>query len=218
MPSISSHRWVQPASLAPRELQHWLKHPGSLTARLIAHYPDFHVRLLRQHWALPHRDELDALGLARHEMAMVREVLLMSGETPLVFAHSVMPRQSLFHGYHSLRRQGVKPLGATLFANPQIHRSPLAFRSIDRHHALYHASQNAIGHLPLTLWARRSRFELGDARILITEVFLPALRTGSKSHEPEPDKARTAEEVELQGIDEHAESAFDTESLIHNGF
>lgn len=125
---------------------------------------------------MPNRDELAALGLVRREMAMVREVLLMSGDTPLVFAHSVMPRHALVHGYHSLRRQGLKPLGATLFANPQIRRSRLAFRSINRRHALYQSSHKAIGRLPAILWARRSRFELGSARILITEVFLPALR------------------------------------------
>lgn len=176
MPHIASHRWNHPACLAPRALHPWLVHPGSLTARLIAHFPAFKVRLLRQRWARPNRDELGALGLRSRDLAIVREVVLMSGDTPLVFAHSVMPRQALFHGYQGLRRQGVKPLGATLFANPKIRRSQLAYRQLNRRHALYRAAQTAVGPLPAALWARRSRFELGNARILVTEVFLPAVR------------------------------------------
>ncbi|MBL8507965.1 MAG: chorismate lyase [Chitinimonas sp.] len=175
MSHIASHRWEHPASRAPRALRRWLTHPGSLTARLIARFPGFSVKLLRQHWARPNRDELRALGLKRSQLAIVREVLLMSGNTPLVFAHSIMPRSALFHGYQRLRRQGTKPLGATLFANPKVRRSALAFRGLDKRHALYRRAETAVGPLPARLWARRSRFELGQARILVTEVFLPAV-------------------------------------------
>ncbi|WP_269530783.1 chorismate lyase [Chitinimonas sp. BJYL2] len=174
MPHIASHRWSHPASRAPRALHDWLVHPGSLTARLIARFPDFRVRLLRQHYAMPCRDELKALGMPRPALAVVREVVLLSGDTPLVFAHSVMPREALMHGFGSIRRQGTKPLGATLFANPRVQRSQLAFRGLDRRHTLYRRASAAVGPLPARLWARRSRFELFNARILVTEVFLPA--------------------------------------------
>ncbi|WP_374356923.1 chorismate lyase [Chitinimonas sp.] len=175
MPHIASHRWGQPACQAPRALRDWLVHTGSLTIRLTARFPQFRVCLLRQHWALPNRDELRALGLARREMAMVRDVVLMSGDTPLVFAHSVMPRQALFHGFGRLRQQGCRSLGATLFANPKIRRGKLAFRCLDRHHRLHAATEAAVGRVPARLWARRSRFELGQSRILVTEVMLPAV-------------------------------------------
>lgn len=174
MPHITSHRWIQPASAAPKVLRRWLSHPGSLTAALIARFPSFRVQLLSQQWASPNRDELLAVGLTGRDQAIVREVLLMSGTEALVFAHSVMPKAALFSGYQSLRRQGTKPLGATLFANPRIARSDLAFRCLDKRHPLYRRAEAAVGSLPARLWARRSRFELGRARILVTEVFLPA--------------------------------------------
>ena len=175
MPHIASHRWSHPACRAPRTLHHWLVNPGSLTARLKARFPHFHVRLLSQRYARPCRDELRALGLQRRTLAVVREVVLMSGEVPLVFAHSVMPRQALLSGFRGLRRQGTKPLGATLFANPKVKRSRLAFRGVDRRHTLHNRAERAVGRLPKRLWARRSRFELGESRILVTEVFLPAV-------------------------------------------
>lgn len=174
MSSITSQGWIHPANAAPRELRAWLRHADSLTARLMTHFPQFNVRLLRQTWAAPHRDELQAMDLAYRDQAMVREVLLRSGETPLVFAHSIMPRSALFNGYQNLRQQGTKPLGATLFANPRISRSTLAFRRLDKRHPLYRRACATVGTLPDQLWARRSRFELGHARILVTEVFLPA--------------------------------------------
>ncbi|WP_028445263.1 chorismate--pyruvate lyase family protein [Chitinimonas koreensis] len=175
MPHIASHRWGQPACRAPRALRPWLTHTGSLTARLIAHFPRFRVRLLRQRWGQPNRDELRALGLRRSERAVIREVVLMSGDTPLVFAHSVMPRRALFHGFGRLRRQGTRSLGATLFADPRIRRSRLAYRRVDKRHPLHPRAAVAVGALPPRLWARRSRFELGRSRILVTEVFLPAV-------------------------------------------
>jgi chorismate--pyruvate lyase len=177
MPHDQRHRWHHPAFRAERPLQSWLTHPDSLTARLIANFPDFHVRLLRQGWHRPNRDELRALGMRRSQVAIVREVVLMSGDTPLVFAHSVMPRHALFHGFRSLRRQGTKPLGATLFANPKVVRSELAFRRIDRRHPLFASAGAALGTLPARLWARRSRFELCHSRILVTEVFLSAVES-----------------------------------------
>lgn len=175
MQTVASQRWRESTGHAPRALREWLTHTGSFTAKLVGRFPRFRVRLLRQYWALPHHDETRALGMARREMAMVRDVVLMSGETPLAFAHSVMPRQALFHGFGSLRRQGTRALGATLFANPKIQRGRLAYRCIDHRHALHTAATAALGPLPQRLWARRSRFELGASRILVTEVLLPAL-------------------------------------------
>jgi len=173
MPHDPRLRWAHPAFRAPRRLQPWLTDSGSLTARLKARFPQFRVRLLRQDWRRPNIDELRALGMTRNQIAVCREVVLMSGDTPMVFAHSVMPRHALFHGFRGLRQQGTRPLGATLFANPKVKRSRLAFRGMDRRHPLYRRALKAVGPLPARLWGRRSCFMLGHARILVTEVFLP---------------------------------------------
>lgn len=175
MPDLASHRWRHPATQAPRRLQPWLTERGSLTARLRAHFPNVRVRLLYQGPGQPLRDELRPLKQVRPCRTVVREILLQSGDTPLVFAHSVMSYQSLRCGFGLLRRQGVKPLGATLFANPRVSRSRLAWRRLDRRHPLWRAAAAAVPGLPPQLWARRSRFTLGRAGVLITEVFLPAI-------------------------------------------
>ena len=192
MPHDLRQRWHFTAVSAPRALQPWLTDTASLTARLIAHFPDFHVRLLRQTWLQPHYDELGALRMGNRQLAVVRDVLLMSGDIPLVYAHSVMPRFALFHGFRGLRRQGEKSLGATLFANPQVQRSGLAVRDIGPHHPLHVEATAAVGPLPGRLWARRSRFELGHSAILVTEVFLPAVSTPMRKHGAEFGKIKPA--------------------------
>ena len=155
--------------------QKWLIDNGSLTARLKARYIDFEVRPVLLKNAKAFSDESALLGLKASQHTLVREVLLMGNIQPVVFAHSVLPRASLRGTWNGLGRLGNKPLGATLFANPVVKRTPLSYKKLSSNHALF---QHAVAHLtikPTCLWARRSVFSLNGAKILVTEVFLPQL-------------------------------------------
>lgn len=154
--------------------RHWLTDRGSLTRRLQEACPDFRVDRLKQTLGRPNLDECKTLGLFPGRLAMVREVLLLNAETPLVFAHSVIPLAGLSGPWAGLAGLGNRPLGAALFTNPRIQRQALEYQHLDRRHSLY---CNAVRHLakpPRTLWARRSLFSLANQPILVTEVFLPA--------------------------------------------
>jgi chorismate--pyruvate lyase len=99
----------------------------------------------------------------------------MGNNQPVVFAHSVLPRASLRGAWNGLGRLGNKPLGATLFANQVVKRTPLEYKKLPKHHPI---SIRVAAHMqtsPKALWARRSIFSLNCARILVTEVFLPQL-------------------------------------------
>ena len=155
--------------------QPWLIDTGSLTARLQLRYSHFAVKPVSVKYAKPIMDEATLLHLPAHKAALIRQVLLMGNHQPVVFAHSVLPRASLRGAWNGLGRLGNKPLGATLFANPKVKRTPLSYKKLSPHHALY---QHATAHLtikPTHLWARRSIFSLNCARILVTEIFLPKL-------------------------------------------
>lgn len=157
----------------------WLVHVGSLTGRLRERCDDFRVALVRQELALPGRDEWAGLHLAHRDLAWVREVVLSSGATPMVFAHSVLPQRAVRGAWHLVAGLGTRPLGAILFSDPLIRRLPFAFRRIDARHALYHkAVRTAYGDAagaPRELWARRSEFRRGGKPILVTEIFLPEI-------------------------------------------
>jgi chorismate--pyruvate lyase len=152
----------------------WLTDHGSLTRRLQAHAPRFRVERLSQAIGRPHRDEGHMLGLPPRHHALIREVLLKDADTPLVFAHSVIPLDGLVGPWTALAGLGNKPLGAALFSNPRVGRHALEYKRVDRRHPLYAGAARHLAEPPRALWARRSRFTLEDHPILVTEVFLPA--------------------------------------------
>jgi len=172
--SHSRQRWLKRPILA-KALQNWLIDTGSLTARLQLHYKQFAVKPVAVKYSKAITDETAFLHLPTHKTALIREVLLMGNHQPVVFAHSVLPIASLRGAWHGLGSLGSKPLGATLFANPKVKRTPLEYKKLPRQHPII---MRVAGHMqttPKALWARRSIFSLNCARILVTEVFLEQL-------------------------------------------
>jgi len=163
-----------PLCAEPR-LRHWLLNRGSLTRRIQRLCDRFQVELLSQRAAAADRDECAIIGLRRGVRCVVREVSLNCGHQPVVFAHSVVRTRALRGPWRMLATLGTRPLGAALFANPCVKRYPLHFRQINRRHKLYRSACELLERSPACLWARRSLFVLDGSRLLVTEVFLPAI-------------------------------------------
>ncbi|MDP3744163.1 MAG: chorismate lyase [Methylotenera sp.] len=157
----------------------WLIDRGSLTARLQNRYAYFSVKPISMKYAKPIQDEAALLHLASYKNALIREVLLDGNYQPVVFAHSVLPRNSLRGAWRGLGKLGNKPLGATLFANPKVKRTPLSYKKLSSNHALYQHATKYLTDKPLYLWARRSVFSLNCASIMVTEVFFPHIVTST---------------------------------------
>jgi chorismate lyase len=177
--SHSRQQWLKKPMLSGA-YRKWLIDNGSLTARLKARYADFTVQPVLLKNAKCFVAESALLGLKVSQQALIREVLLMGNNQPVVFAHSVLPHASLRGAWRSLGKLGNKPLGATLFANPKVKRTPLAYKKlsacsqlISKPMAMRVAEHTQTS--PKALWARRSVFQLNCARILVTEIFLPAI-------------------------------------------
>jgi chorismate--pyruvate lyase len=166
--------WRRSPSTAGR-YRKWLTDRGSLTARIAARCAGVRVNVVFQGLRRPDRDERFLFPHRFVARVLVREVFLYCGDTPLVFAHTVLDPQDLCGPWHSLANLGSRPLGAALFADPKIRRYPLRQRKIGRHHELHRRLSTAVPTAPDSLWARRSLFRLERAPILVTEVFLPAI-------------------------------------------
>ncbi len=172
--SQARYRWLKRPFLSHFYCP-WLIENGSLTARLQQRYATFSVKPVAMKYAKPIHDEASLLRQPSHKTALIREVLLMGNSQPVVFAHSVLPRASLRGRWNGLGRLGNKPLGATLFANPKVKRTPFSYKKLTSNHLLYkHATQH-LTQKPSYLWARRSIFTLNCASIMVTEIFLPKL-------------------------------------------
>lgn len=172
--------WL-PQSGVARPWRSWLEESGSLTARVVAGCPvaaPFAVRVLSQRHDRPHGDERALIGAAPRELVCSRDVLLLSGTTPVVYAHTVTARGSLRSAWHLMDRVGSRALGSVLFADPRVVRGALSFRRLDARHPLFRRAirwcQPRSAH-PSVLWARRAVFELRGKPLLVTEVFLPAI-------------------------------------------
>ena len=171
---MNLHQWRR-APIGMGRWRRWLTDHGSLTQRLRSHCQTFRVQRLRQATGLPFRDEVESLHLRRNRNALIREVLLLCGDAPLVFAHTVIPFDGLRGPWQRLAGLGNQSLGATLFANPRVERFPLEYSRLTAQDPLF---RNAARHLivrPLSLWARRSLFALDGHRIQVSEVFLPSV-------------------------------------------
>ena len=153
----------------------WLIDDGSLTSRLQLLSNGFAVQPLSLRNARPQIDEAMLLGLQPRSYALLREVYLYCENRPVVFAHSVLPHASLRGDWQKLGGLGTRPLGAALFADPRVVRTPLSYCKLSSHHPLFARATAALDEMPGELWARRSVFLLKNWPILVTEVFLPGV-------------------------------------------
>lgn len=161
----------------PAPWREWLLDQGSLTRRLVAVCQGrFRVVPLNQGWRRPLLNEARVLGMRPERHAFVREVHLLCDDRPWVFARSVIPPQTLRGERRRLARLGDKPLGALLFADPSLRRSPVEVARLCPGQRLFDAASAPLSAPPpAAIWGRRSLFRLAGHPLLVNEIFLPAL-------------------------------------------
>lgn len=177
--SLRQARWLPHANgvQAPPRMRDWLTTPGSLTAKLIAHSRQFRVQRLHQTAAICLPDEAAAIGLARPERALEREVLLRCDGEPVVFAHTVVNASSTATDWPLFSALGERSLGTTLFYDPLVKRGRLEFARIRAGHPLYTRTNAALGGAlrDRIYYARRCVYRRHQGLLLVTEVFLPSV-------------------------------------------
>jgi len=117
-----------------------------------------------------------ALGMAYHEVGLVREVHLLCRQRPWVFARTVIPVQTMTGSVRRLARLGSRPLGGLLFADPSVRRGALEIARIAPGHSLYGTATGGTNGAPI--WGRRSVFHLDNKPLLVSEVFLSEVGNG----------------------------------------
>ncbi|MCW8904041.1 chorismate--pyruvate lyase family protein [Sedimenticola sp.] len=163
----------------PAEIEQWLRDGGSLTARLKrAAQGDFRVNLRRQGWARPLDSERRLLGMRRGGIAMLREVELLCGGVPWVFARTLIPVRSLKGPARRLAMLGERPLGEVLFTDPSMRRGVTQIARLLPGHALFSSAMVNL-QTAEAIWGRRTLFHLAGKPLLVNELFLPDIPTSS---------------------------------------
>ena len=153
-------------------LRGWLQDSGSLTSRLRATCgPGFRLELLGEA-AEPVPG--DARELLDDNEARARRVRMFCGDSLCVCATTLIPAATLA-GDPWLHALGDRPLGDALLERGGIQRSPFEFARANPGHPLFTPSLDGTDIRPAWVWARRSRFSLSAAPLLIYEMFLPGL-------------------------------------------
>lgn len=160
-----------PANIAP-----WLFEQGSLTRRIVQHCENnFRVQVLSQRWQRPMLNEAIRLDAHPEQYALIREVLLYCGDTPWVFARSVLPYKTLTGPRRFLGKLGNRPLGEILFSDPNIQRDALEIAEIKKGQRMFNCATQQLTAPPDFVWGRRSVFYLHKKPLLVNEVFLPSI-------------------------------------------
>lgn len=160
----------------PREMAPWLFEQGSLTRRILRHCTNtFRVEVLSQKWQRPMLSEALRLGATPEHHALIREVLLYCGDTPWVFARSVLPRKTLTGPRRFLGKLGNRPLGEILFSDPTIKRDELEIAEIKKGQRMYSCATEILNNPPDFVWGRRSIFYLHKKPLMVNEIFLPSI-------------------------------------------
>jgi len=167
----------------PVEVKTWLLDSSSLTQRVIKHCRNmgaFRVRVVLQKRGRPMVDESKRLGIQNREQALIREVVLYCGDTPLVFARSVIPYKTLTGKQRILAHLGNRSLGAYLFAQSDLQRDPIEIAQLRSNRDRFSniIMEKVTGdkqHCDVELWARRSVFSLNQKSLMVYEVFLPQI-------------------------------------------
>lgn len=175
-----THWQSRPAGHLPPALRDWLTEPGSLTARLQAHCRRFRVQRLAQYAGAASGEERALLGLRAAKPVVCREVVLWCDDIPVVCARTVVSRHALQRDWPFFHGLGQRSLGARLFIDPQVRRQPMHYAALMQGQALHAYAQRAAAlaanlAATQTLQARCSIFARRRGKMLVTEIFLPAL-------------------------------------------
>jgi chorismate--pyruvate lyase len=106
-------------------------------------------------------------------------VLLRCDNTPVVFAHTVVPMSADASDWPLFSALGDRSLGTTLFGDPMVARGALEYARLRASHPLARRARAALAAQGLAvpddrlLYARRCLYRRRQGTLLVTEVFLP---------------------------------------------
>jgi chorismate--pyruvate lyase len=144
----------------------------SLTQRLRDEWGMVSVKVLFECWQVPFLSERKRLQLPENRLCLVREVVLVSGNTPLIMARTIIPQATLMATHGNLAKLGTRPLGEILFSSPSLERQWLGVSHILPDN-LKLAQCPVLVDQPL--WGRLTRYSIKKQPMLVSEFFLPSL-------------------------------------------
>lgn len=156
-------------------IQHWVCAESSLTVKVKELGVSFSVEVINQCYKSLSITTKKILNTSDN-VALIREVVLKQGDTPLIYAQTVMPESTIIGTEARLAELGNQSLGQILFQSHHATRGKIEISLVEKASPLgsyieQHLNQPIIE----PCFIRRSIFHLNDKPLLVNECFLPAL-------------------------------------------
>lgn len=152
------------------DIADWLFDPSSLTARIIRTCSgEFSVKVLAENYTHARLTEKRILHMQNRETALIREVHLLCGGHPIVYARTVIPVSTMTGAQRQLAHLGNKSLGAVLFSDKTMQRGEVEVARLKPEQVKLTSQSDD------DIWGRRSVFKLSGKPLLVSEYFLPEL-------------------------------------------
>jgi chorismate--pyruvate lyase len=171
-----------------RILRRWLQATGSLTAHLSATFGPVEVVRVRQGGGPIDGTERRDLGRGAPAWGHVREVMLLAGGEPRIWARTVLDSAHARQQWRGVRGLGRRPLADLLFSTRRVDRTPLQARRLAGASPLAQRIRRdwqAISATPWpggAIWVRSSVFWRRGAPLRVMEALAPSLhRTAPRS-------------------------------------
>ncbi len=156
----------------PSDVHSWIYEKKSLTQRLRKHYgSSFTVEIVFHRWKPAFLSECKLLGLPHQQFNLVREVLLLADDKPLILARTILPKQTIKIAKRNLSHLGNRPLGEVIFSYPKLERLELNITCIPRENWASPITKKI--HLEQNVWGRRTVYAIHQQKLLVSEFFLP---------------------------------------------
>ncbi len=167
------NKWLTRLRLHNTTLSGLLFHTGSLTRYIEDKCNStLQVELKSESWQQPLAEETSKLNLSGNEQAFVRESWLKTDGEYLIYARSIVPRDTYEQFSTPLKELGTRPLGELLFSDTSSYRAEMRYARVPGDCPLFNATLDH-NDSKQPLWARQSLFYLKEKPLLILEVFLP---------------------------------------------
>ena len=157
------------------KLKDWVCCESSLTVRVKELGVSFSVEVLNQSETVLTLEQQQTLKTTDRD-ALIREVVLKQGNTPLIYAQTLMPHSTILGSEERLAHLGNQSLGQVLFQTKGATRGDIECTEVTHDSDLATFIENHLKqpmHSPVFI--RRSLFSLNNKPLLVNECFLPAL-------------------------------------------
>jgi len=134
----------------------WMNESDSITSR-IKSFSDFKLELLNDGPGEINIIE-DDLIISNYEKNNIREVILYSNNKPLIYAKSIIPKDTIIFGLKILGNLKENPLGDILFSHPNIKKRYMLFAKFKSEHGLF--------------CGRKGIYTVNDYPFSVCEIFL----------------------------------------------